>query len=145
MIMDPDAWRGILKPRFAGMISELKGINPDLKIAYHTDGYVEPVIGDLIEIGVDVLNPVQPASMNPSELKRKFGDKLSFMGTMDVQNTLPFGSVDDVRKEVEDRIRVVGKDGGLILAPTHHVQRDTPIENLLALLETANPGFQISQ
>lgn len=145
MIMDPDAWRGILKPRFASMISELKGINPDLKIAYHTDGYVEPVIGDLIEIGVDVLNPVQPASMNPSDLKRKFGDNLSFMGTMDVQNTLPFGSVDDVRKEVEERVRVVGKDGGLILAPTHHVQLDTPIENLLAMLETANPGFRISQ
>jgi len=58
MIMDPDSWREILKPRLASMISELKALNPDLKIAYHTDGYVEPVIGDLIEIGIDVLNPI---------------------------------------------------------------------------------------
>jgi uroporphyrinogen decarboxylase len=137
MIMAPDQWRQVLKPRFADLIAGLKEINPDIKIAYHTDGYVEPVIPDLIEIGVDVLNPVQPASMDPAELKRKFGMHLSFMGTMDVQDTLPFGSPDDVRREVAERLRTVGQNGGLILAPTHHVQLDTPIENLMALVETA--------
>ena len=137
MIMDPEQWRRMLKPRFAAMIAELKGMNPALKVAYHTDGYVEPVIGDLIEIGVDVLNPVQPASMDPAALKRKFGEHLCFMGTMDVQDTLPFGSVDDVRREVLERIRTVGRGGGLILAPTHHVQLDTPIENVMALVQAA--------
>jgi uroporphyrinogen decarboxylase len=137
MIVAPQHWRQVLKPRFAELIDELKSLNPELKIAYHTDGYVEPVIGDLIEIGVDVLHPVQPASMDPAVLKQKFGDRLCFMGTVDEQHTLPFGSVDDVRREVKERLRTVGQDGGLILAPTHHVQLDTPIENLLALVETA--------
>jgi uroporphyrinogen decarboxylase len=141
MIMSPDQWRMLLKPRLAQMIAELKAINPALKIAYHTDGYVEPVIGELIEIGVDVLHPVQPACMDPAKLKRRFGDRLCFMGTVDEQHTLPFGSVDDVRREVRERLRTVGKNGGLILAPTHHVQLDTPVENLLALVESAkNPG-----
>lgn len=137
MIMSPEQWRALLKPRFAALISELKAINPDLKIAYHTDGYVEPVIGELIEIGVDVLHPIQPACMDPAALKRQYGETLSFMGTVDEQHTLPFGSVEDVRREVAERIRTVGRDGGLILAPTHHVQLDTPIENLLAVVETA--------
>lgn len=137
MIMSPAQWRAVLKPRFAALIADLKSINPALKIAYHTDGYVEPVISDLIEIGIDVLHPVQPACMDPAALKRQFGDRLSFMGTVDEQHTLPFGSVEDVRREVEERIRTVGRNGGLILGPTHHVQLDTPIENLLALVETA--------
>ena len=137
MIMSPDQWRRLLKPRFASLIAELKSINPAVKIAYHTDGYVEPVIGELIEIGVDVLHPVQPACMDPAKLKQQFGDRLCFMGTVDEQHTLPFGSVEDVRREVLERLRTVGKSGGLILAPTHHVQLDTPVENLLALIETA--------
>jgi uroporphyrinogen decarboxylase len=137
MIISPDQWRSLLKPRFASLIAELKGMNPALKIAYHTDGYVEPVIADLIEIGIDVLHPVQPACMDPAALKRRFGDRLCFMGTVDEQHTLPFGSVEDVRREVQERIRTVGKGGGLILGPTHHVQLDTPVENLLALVETA--------
>jgi uroporphyrinogen decarboxylase len=137
MLMAPEQWRTYLKPRFAELIAELKGINPHVKIAYHTDGYVEPVIAELVEIGVDVLHPIQPASMDPAGIKKKFGDKLCFMGTVDEQHTLPFGSVEDVQREVQERIRTVGKGGGLILAPTHHVQLDTPIENLLAMVECA--------
>jgi uroporphyrinogen-III decarboxylase len=100
MIMSPDQWRMLLKPRFAELIAELKSINPAVKIAYHTDGYVEPIIGELIEIGIDVLHPVQPACMDPAKLKQQFGDRLCFMGTVDEQHTLPFGSVEDVRREV---------------------------------------------
>ncbi len=144
MIMSPETWRALLKPRFATLIAELKQLNPALKIAYHTDGYVEPVIGDLIEIGVDVLHPVQPASMDPAALKRKFGDHLCFMGSIDVQRTLPFGSPDDVRREVAERLRTIGKGGGLILAPTHHVQLDTPIENLTALVDSAKCGESVA-
>ena len=73
-------WRKFLKPRMANFIAELKAINPALKFAYHSDGDITPIIPDLIEIGLDVLNPVQPASMNPAELKRKYGDKLCFWG-----------------------------------------------------------------
>ncbi len=140
MIISPDQWRQVLKPRFAALIADLKAINPEIHIAYHTDGYVVPIIGELIEIGVNVLHPIQPACMDPADLKKQFGDRLSFMGTIDEQHTLPFGSARDVRREVRLRIDSVGQNGGFILAPTHHVQLDTPIENLLAMLDAAkNP------
>jgi uroporphyrinogen-III decarboxylase len=75
--------------------------------------------------------------MDPAALKKKFGDRLCFMGGIDVQSTLPFGTPEEVRQEVRQRIATVGKSGGLILAPTHHVQLDTPVENLLAMVEEA--------
>jgi uroporphyrinogen-III decarboxylase len=120
----------------ANFIAELKSINPQLKVAYHSDGYIYPIIPDLIEIGLDVLNPIQPASLDPIRLKQDFGDKLCFWGSIDEQHTLPFGSVDDVRSEVKTRLETLGKNGGLILGPTHHVQLDTPMENFWAMVET---------
>ena len=136
MLISPEMWRRFLKPRMANLISELKDNNSEIKVAYHTDGYIEPIILDLIEIGVDVLNPVQPASMDPAKIKKNFGDNLCFWGTIDQQQTLPFGTPQDVVFEVETRLRTVGYDGGLILAPTHAVQLDTPLENFYALIES---------
>jgi uroporphyrinogen decarboxylase len=136
MLISPKMWRRYLKPRMANFVAELKAINPNLKVAYHTDGNVMPIIPELIEIGIDVLNPVQPASMNPAEVKRRFGDRLCFWGTIDEQHTLPFGSPREVKSEVVDRLETVGRKGGLILAPTHHVQLDTPMENFWALVDT---------
>jgi uroporphyrinogen decarboxylase len=136
MMISPKMWRTYFKPRMATFISELKVINPDVKVAYHTDGYVEPIIPELIEIGLDVLNPIQPASMDPAEIKKQFGDKLSFWGTIDEQHTLPFGTPEDIASEVRQRIETVGYDGGLILAPTHHVQLDTPLENFWAMVNS---------
>jgi uroporphyrinogen decarboxylase len=136
MMISPDTWRGFLKPRMAETISTLKSINPEVKIAYHSDGMIKPIIPELIEIGLDVLNPVQPQSMDPAELKREYGDKLSFWGTIDEQHTLPYGTAEDVRTEVKQRIETVGKGGGLIIGPTHHVQLDTPMENFHALVDT---------
>ena len=78
---------------------------------------------------LDVLNPIQPASMDPVKLKQEYGDNLCFWGSIDEQHTLPFGSPRDVREEVLTRLRTIGKNGGLILGPTHHVQLDTPMEN----------------
>jgi uroporphyrinogen decarboxylase len=136
MMISPRMWRKYFKPRMAAFILELKSINPEVVIAYHTDGSVEPVIPELIEIGLDVLNPIQPACMDPAAIKKQFGDKLSFWGTIDEQKTLPFGSPEDVVAEVRQRIETVGYDGGLILAPTHHVQLDTPLENFWAMVNT---------
>ena len=136
MIISPALWRRIFKPMWAKFFSELKSINPNLKIAYHSDGYIEPIIPDMIEIGLDILNPVQPACMDPAVLKKKWGDKLCFWGTIDEQRTLPFGTPDDVRREVLTRLETVGKGGGLIIGPTHHVQLDTPLENFWAMVET---------
>ena len=136
MLISPQMWRRYLKPRMANFIAELKAINPGLKVAYHTDGNVEPIITELIEIGIDVLNPVQPASMNPARIKEQYGDRLCFWGTIDEQYTLPFGSSAEVEAEVLERLRTVGRDGGLILSPTHHVQLDTPLANFWAMVNT---------
>jgi uroporphyrinogen decarboxylase len=136
MIISPKMWRKFFKPRMANFISELKSINPQVKVAYHSDGVVNPIIPDLIEIGLDVLNPIQPASMDPAKLKQEFGDKLCFWGSIDEQHTLPFGSADDVKTEVQTRLNTLGKNGGLIIGPTHHVQLDTPMENFWAMVNT---------
>jgi uroporphyrinogen decarboxylase len=136
MLMSPATWRKFLKPRLAAFIAALKERNARLKIAYHTDGCIYPIIPDLIEIGVDVLNPIQPQSMDPERLKKEYGDRLSFWGTMDIQQTLPYGTVDEVRAEVLTRMRTVGSKGGLILGPTHNVQLDTPMENFMAMVKT---------
>jgi len=136
MIISPRVWRRFLKPKMAHFIAELKEINPDVKIAYHSDGNIYPIIPDLIEIGLDVLNPVQPASMDPAKIKQDFGKNLSFWGTIDEQHTLPFGTPNDVRNEVLTRLKTIGKGGGLIIGPTHHVQLDTPLENFWAMVDT---------
>lgn len=136
MLISPRHWRRYLKPRMANFIAELKAINPALKVAYHSDGNIEAIIPELIEIGVDVLNPIQPASMDPAEIKRRYGDRLCFWGTIDEQYTLPLGTAEDVQAEVIKRLKTIGQGGGLILGPTHHVQLDTPLENFWAMAHT---------
>lgn len=136
MLISPALWRRFLKPRMAELIARLKAINPDVKVAYHSDGQIWDIIPELIEIGLDVLNPIQPACMDPAELKRRFGDRLCFWGSLDEQYTLPFGSPDDVGQEILTRLRTIGRDGGLILGPTHHVQLDTPMENFWTMVRT---------
>jgi uroporphyrinogen decarboxylase len=136
MLISPKMWRQYFKGRMANLISELKAINPHVKVAYHSDGDVGRIIPELIEIGLDVLNPIQPACMDPGEIKEKYGDRLCFWGTIDEQHTLPFGTPADVEAEVLRRLQTVGKGGGLILAPTHHVQLDTPMENFRAMVRT---------
>ncbi len=136
MVISPKLWRKLFKPKMANFIASLKAFNPDVKVAYHSDGNVYKIIPDLIEIGLDILNPVQPASMDPAQIKKDFGDTLCFWGTIDEQHTLPFGSPADVETEVRTRLQTVGKDGGLIIGPTHHVQLDTPMDNFWAMVNT---------
>jgi uroporphyrinogen decarboxylase len=137
LLMSLTMWRTWIKPRLAAVIQAAKHIKPDLLVEYHTDGFVEPFIPELIEIGVDVLNPVQPECMNPGEIKKKFGDQIAFSGTIGTQTTLPFGTPDEVRDLVKERIETVGVGGGFILAPSHMVEPDVPWENLIAFFEAA--------
>ncbi len=134
MLISPAQWRRFLKPLLADIISEVKSARPGIRIAYHSDGDIRPIIPELVDIGVDILNPVQPACMDPADIKKKYGDKLSFWGTIDEQHTLPFGTAEDVAREVRTRLETVGYDGGLIIGPTHHVQLDTPLENFWAMV-----------
>jgi uroporphyrinogen decarboxylase len=134
MLISPAHWRRFLKPRMAGFIAALKAANPRVKVAYHSDGVVWPILPDLIEIGLDILNPVQPACMDPAELKARYGEQLCFWGSIDEQQTLPFGTAEEVRGEVLERLRTIGRGGGLIIGPTHHVQLDTPMENFWSMV-----------
>jgi uroporphyrinogen-III decarboxylase len=137
MIISPQLFREFFKPRYAYLFSKWKTLNPNVKIAFHSDGNIFPIIPDLIEVGLDILNPVQPKSMDPAKVKKMYGDKLSFWGPVDIQEVLPFGTPQDVANEVKLRLRTVGKGGGLIIAPAHNIQSQVPLENILAFYETA--------
>ena len=104
----------------------------------HSDGAIREIIPDLIEMGADIINPVQwrCEGMDREALKRDFGDKLIFEGAMDNQYTLPFGTVEEVRQEVRDNIRILGERGGYILGPCHNIQVVGPPENVVAMYET---------
>ena len=135
MMIAPALWREWFKPRMDRIIRALREIKPDIHVFYHSDGNIEDIIPDLIEVGVDVLNPVQPECMDPTVIKRQYGNHLSFWGTIGTQTTMPFGSPDDVKAEIATRIRTVGHGGGLLVAPTHVIEPDVPWENIVAFVE----------
>ncbi|MGA2975361.1 MAG: uroporphyrinogen decarboxylase family protein [Spirochaetia bacterium] len=135
MIMSPAMWRRFFKPRLARIINDARAAAPGIPVFYHTDGDCRAIIEELIEIGVTILNPVQPECMDPAELKRSYGSRLAFWGTIGIQGTLPFGSPDDVRREVKRRIDTVGAGGGLLLGPSHMIEPEVPWENLVALYD----------
>ncbi len=137
MLMAPALFREFFKPRYQKLFQKWKAINPNVKTAFHSDGNIYPIIPDLVEIGLDILNPVQPKSMDPAKLKKEFGKQLTFWGTVDIQEVLPFGTPTDVANEVKLRLQTVGKGGGLIIAPAHNIQPDVPLDNILAFYKTA--------
>ena len=141
MMVSPHAWREIDKPLFAEMIAKFKALKPDLLVFYHSDGNMEEVIPDLIEIGVDIIDPIQPESMDVGYIKQKYGKNFTLHGTISIQQTLPHGALGDVRKEVEHRMSLGKEDGGIIIAPSNHVQNDTPLENIIEIYRTAG-SFQ---
>jgi len=138
LLMSLETWREFLKPRLAATVRAVKAANSDSFVFYHSDGNVEPAIPELIEVGIDILNPVQPECMDPASIKQRYGKRLSFWGTVSVQRTMPFGTPTDVRAEVRARIRDVGCGGGLILAPAHVLGPETPWENVVAFFEAAD-------
>lgn len=111
-------------------------------VFHHNDGAVRKIIPDMIAMGTDVLNPIQwrCKGMEREGLKRDFGDRLVFHGGVDNQQTLPFGSVEDVRHEVAENIRILGASGGYILAPCHNIQAVSPAENVVAMYEA---GYEL--
>ncbi|MBC8181300.1 hypothetical protein H8E88_09255 [candidate division KSB1 bacterium] len=140
MILSPELWRKIFKPRMQHVFSTFKKLNPNIKIAYHSCGSILPIIPDLIEIGLDILNPLQPLAkgMEAEPLKKEFGEKLSFFGGIDIQHLLPQGTPAEIKEVVKEKMQILGKNGGYILAPVHNIQPDTPIENVIALFDAVN-------
>ena len=123
-----------LKPRLARLIKAAKDINPDIIIIYHSCGYIKEFIPHLIDAGIDVINPVQPESMEFKQIHDEFGEVLSFHGTIGTQSVMPFGTPSDVRKKVFENLDIAGKKGGLFVAPTHLLEPDVPIENIVAYI-----------
>ena len=136
LLISPEKWRELFFPKIKTMCELGHGYGA--KVMLHSCGSTRRVWPMLIEAGVDIYDTVQPEAvdMDPTQLKQKFGDRICFHGTVSTQNTLPFGSTQDIADEIRLRINTVGKNGGLILAPAHNIQPDTPIENILAMYET---------
>jgi uroporphyrinogen decarboxylase len=129
----------MIKPYHAELIGAIKS-KTRAKIFFHSDGNIYPLVGDLIDVGVDLLNPVQVSAGDMGDtarLKREFGDRLSFCGAIDTQQILPYGTPDDVRREVRQRIRDLAPGGGYVCAAVHCIQPDVPPENVCAMLEEA--------
>jgi uroporphyrinogen decarboxylase len=137
LLVSPAMYRQFLKPYHQRYVNFVKS-HTDAKVLFHTDGNVTPLLDDLVEIGVDVLNPVQPSALGDlAALKAAYGDRLSFSGAIDTHQVLPNGKPDDVRAEVRRRIHELGPGGGYILSSVHSILVDVPPENVLAMADAA--------
>ncbi len=136
MLISPRMWRKYFKENYRQVYAELKAVNPDILIMQHCDGAVAPILGDWIEVGLQVFNPVQPnvPGHDPEALKQQFGDRLSFWGAIDQQNLLPFGTPADIEADVAAKIAVLGRGGGYMVAPAHVIQSDAPEANVEAFI-----------
>ena len=132
--VSPDMWVNFLGKGFADYVALAK--SHGVRVMHHTCGSVRPLIPLMMERGLDVLQSVQPeaSNMDPRVLKAEFGDRLAFHGGISIQRTLPFGTPEDVRNEVRDRVEALAPGGGYILCTAHNIQADTPVENVQELL-----------
>lgn len=137
MMISPELWRKFLKPVYSKLFELIKSFG--LKVWFHSCGAFEPVRPDLTDIGIDVWETVQAhlVGNEPEKLKNEFGKHVTFFGAINCQQTLSFGTPDDVRKEVRERIAVFGKNGGYICGPDHSIQGNMPPENIFALYDEA--------
>lgn len=138
-IMSLETFRKYFKPRYKKMFAEFKKTNPEIKLAWHSCGAFRSFIRDFIEIGLDIVNPLQPlaAGMEPKSLVKEFGKDVIFFGGICVQNLLPNKTTTEINAEIQYRKRIFGKNGGYIIAPAHNIQDDTSVENILAFFEAA--------
>ncbi len=136
LLMSPKMWRRYFKERYRHLYAEFKAVNPRVLIMQHSDGAVAPILGEWIDAGLQVFNPVQPGvpGHEPEELKRKFGDRVSFWGAIDQQQLLPFGTPAEIAADVKSKIDVLGRGGGYMVSPAHIIQTDTPVENVEAFI-----------
>jgi uroporphyrinogen decarboxylase len=137
MIVPPDRWRSLDKPVWRRIIAETRKVNPDVRFFFHSDGDVTPIIDDVIEVGFDVLNPLQPECVNPARVKAVWGDRITLDGGGSVQRTLPRGTLEDVRAEVDFLMTHCAYNGGYVFRASNVVQFGGPLENIVAFYEMA--------
>ncbi len=137
MIISPVIWRKYFKQRMKDIIIAARSVKSDLRVLYHSDGFFEPILGDLVEIGVNAINPLQPEYMNAEHIRRRFGPRLAFWGTIGYHTTFSYASPVQIRKEVKQRISTIGR-AGLILCPSYDIDEpDIPWQNVVAFLKAA--------
>lgn len=137
VIVGPHSWRAIDKPYHAAMIGACKAINPDVNVYIHSDGKLDDIMPDLIEVGFNIIDPIQAECMDPFEIKRLYGERIVLHGCGSLQRILPYGTVSDVKKHVTDLIAGCGYNGGLVLRVSNSIAWDVPTENVVAFFETA--------
>jgi uroporphyrinogen decarboxylase len=137
MMISPRMWRQFFAPRLGDIVGAARAIKGDLRILYHSDGHVEPILGDLVDIGVNAVNPVQPEHMDAARIRRRFGPRLALWGTVGRQTTFSFATPGEIRAEVAERVASLGR-AGLVLCPAYDVDEpDVPWENVAAFLQAA--------
>jgi uroporphyrinogen decarboxylase len=135
-LMSMRMWRNYILPRHQRLNAAIRAARYPVKIMYHSCGAIYPFIRAFVEeMDIDVLNPLQPraAGMDMTRIKAEFGDWLSFHGAIDIQDTLPHGTTEEVQSEVQERCRVLGSGGGYICTSAHYIQADTPLQNIIAM------------
>ncbi|MBE0697695.1 MAG: hypothetical protein IH586_12305 [Anaerolineaceae bacterium] len=135
LIMSPRTWRKMIAPGEQKEYNLLKKFGKDVFV--HSCGDIQRIMPDLVEMGVDGLNPVQPECMDLAGLKEKYGHKITFWGGISTQRTLPYGTPAEVEQDVAQTIQVMSQNGGYITSPSQEIQTDVPFENLIALIESA--------
>jgi len=136
MMMSPALWRKLIKPRLAGVIETARSIKPDIHVWLHSDGNLWDILDDIVEVGVTILNPVQPECLDPFKVRKRYGKHLAFDGCVGTQTTMPFGTAADVRTRVRELIEGLdGLNGGLTLSPSHTIEPEVPVANVKAFFE----------
>ncbi len=138
-LISPAIYRSLIKPRQKRTFDFIKA-RTGAKLYYHTDGAISPFLPDFVELGVDVLNPVQVSAAgmgDTKKLKQEFGDTLTFWGAIDTHRVLPYGSPETVREEVRRRIADLGPGGGYVVCPVHNIQPEVPPANVIAMYDAA--------
>ena len=138
MFMSPVVWRRFFKPRMAEIITAARLVKPDLRVLYHSEGSIEPIIDDLIEIGVNALNPLQPEHMDARQVRERYGSRLALWGTVGSQTLFSHGTPQQIENEVRLRVETLGR-AGLILCPAYDIDEpDVPIQNIAAFLDAVH-------
>lgn len=138
-LFNPELYRKLIKPRHKKINEAIKSVS-DARILFHSDGDIHHFIPDFIEIGVDALNPIQPTNpnMEPAKIKQDYGRDLALWGTIDTQETLPTGTPEEVKKEVQQRIEKCASNGGFVISAVHNIQSEVPPKNIIAMVEAVH-------
>lgn len=141
LLMSIPIYRTFLKDRIRRIIDAAKKVNPEILIFMHSDGRVEEMIPEFVDMGIEILNPMQPECNDLSKIKKQYGKQLAFWGGIGTQTTMPFGTPDEVHRKVLEVIQILGFDGNFLIAPSHILEPEVPWENVISFVETVKNSY----